>query len=76
MTTKPVKIYTYKNLTTYRAGKWLVSIERKSETKWACGMAKTRSWSNWSAINTETHEVSDNRSGTGGIKVAAEKLSK
>ena len=60
---------------TYRVGKWLVSIEKSSQTKWACGVAKKTTWTTWSAMNTETFAIADNKSGNGGIKEAAMKLS-
>jgi hypothetical protein len=69
--TKPIKV----DKNTYRIGKWLVAIDKSSATKWACGVSKTTTWSTWSAINTETFAVSDNKQGNGGIKEAAAKLS-
>jgi hypothetical protein len=69
--TKPIKV----DKNTYRVGKWLVSIEKSSQTKWACGVAKKTTWTTWNAINTETFAVADNKSGNGGIKEAAIKLS-
>lgn len=52
-----------------------MSIEKSSQTKWACGVAKKTTWTTWSAMNTETFAVADNKSGNGGIKEAAMKLS-
>jgi hypothetical protein len=74
MKTKLVKIGSYKSETTYRIGKWLVTVERKSSTAYACGSSKTQTWSQWSAINMENLNVSENKSGMGGIKQAVEKL--
>jgi hypothetical protein len=74
MKTKPVKIGSHKSETTYRIGKWLVTVERKTSKSYACGSSKTQSWSQWSAINMENLVVSENKSGMGGIKQATEKL--
>lgn len=73
---KPIKINSYKATTTYRVGIWLVKVERMTSSTHSCGLTKTINWSNWSAINTETQLVSDMRSGSGGIKKAAESLSR
>ena len=51
-----------------------MSIEKSSQTKWACGVAKKTTWTTWSAMNTETFAVADNKSGNGGIKEAIIKL--
>jgi len=71
---KPVKIGSHKSETTYRIGKWLVTVERKTSKSYACGSSKTQSWTQWSAINMENLIVSENKSGMGGIKQAVEKL--
>jgi len=71
ITIKPIKV----DKNTYRIGKWLVAIEKHSSRSYACGMTKTTTWNTWRAINTETFAVADNKSGNGGIKQAAIKLS-
>jgi hypothetical protein len=69
--TKPIKI----DKNTYRIGQWLVAIEKHSSRSYACGTTKTTTWTTWSAINTETFAVADNKQGNGGIKEASAKLS-
>ena len=71
ITSKPIKI----DKNTYKVGKYLVHIERHTESRFACGTRKTTTWSTWSAINTETFAMADNKSGNGGIKEASIKLS-
>jgi len=71
---KAIKISKRKNQTTYRVGKWVVTVERESSRTYACGLSRTISWSQWSAINMDTLKVSDNRSGNGGIRDAVAKL--
>jgi hypothetical protein len=71
---KATKISKHKNQTSYRVGKWLVTVERKSIRSYSCGLSRTASWSQWNAINMDTLSVSDNRSGNGGIREASAKL--
>ncbi len=76
MKTKPVKIGSSKSTSTYRLGKWLIAVERKTSRSYACGLCKTQSWSQWGASNMENLSVSENLSGMGGIKDAVAKLTK
>ena len=71
ITNKPIKI----DKNTYKIGKYLVNIERHTESRFACGFRKTTTWTTWSAINTETYAIADMVKGSGGIKEAAIKLS-
>jgi len=59
---------------TFETCYYTITIEKRSESEYACGTRKTVTWTTWRAVNKETFAVADNKQGNGGIKDAVSKL--
>lgn len=71
---KAVKVSSHKNEASYTFGDWMIYVERRQSSTYACGLRRTVSSSTWSA-----HNKADGRSlsfQSGGIKQAVARLSK